>query len=138
MDLSEWEDLQPIPSWEPSALHATKPFARNLGTVSHLNAPTDDTTDATIAIVFLEIMSDNVSNADQNAELALASQTKSSRASPDSTNPVEATCQSNVWPPVEVTGYSLDGCSNSNIRLANEQTTTSEWIQQTGTRATPK
>ena len=69
---------------EPSGLQATNPLARNLETlVSHLNAHTGDSTDAMAAKVFLEIMSDNdnISNADQNAEIASAGQPESSRAS---------------------------------------------------------
>ena len=141
--MSERDYLQPInePSRKPSGLHAATPFARNLETVPRSIAHTDDTTDAMIAKILLDIMPDNLSNADENAEMASASQPESSRDSLDSTNSMdgaEATRQSNVWPPLEITNYSLDGWPNSNNRLANEQTTTNEWIPQTSTSATPE
>ena len=80
MDLNEWEYLQPISESfrEPSGLHATNPFARNVGTISHSNAHVENTMDAMIANTFLEVMSDNVSNANQNVELASMSQPESS------------------------------------------------------------
>ena len=82
--MSEWGYLQPINESyrEPSGLHATNPFEGDVETVSSSNARTEDAADAIIANIFLEIMSDNVSNADQIAEMASASHPEPSRASP--------------------------------------------------------
>ena len=86
-------------------------------------------------------MSDNVSNAEQSAEVSSASQLYSSRASTDSANPVdgaEKTRQYNAWPPLEVFNYSLDDWPYSNNRPVNEQSTTNECNQQASARATPE
>ena len=86
-------------------------------------------------------MSDNMSNAEQSAEVASASQLYSSRASPDSANPIdgaEKTRQCNTWTPLEVFNYSLDDWPYSNNRPVNEQSTTNECNQQVSAGATPE
>ena len=95
---------------ETSGFHATNLFINKVEPNPEWNAQVESTTAAVIANVFLDAMSDYVSNPEQSAEIASASQANSSRASPDSADPAngtEATPQRNAWPPLEVTDIDI-------------------------------
>ena len=66
MSLSEWEYLRSLNelSWKFNGFHATNPFASDVEVLSRLNIPAENVSlDGMIARMFLDIMSDNVSNA---------------------------------------------------------------------------
>ena len=126
--------------WEPSVLHVTDLFARNVEALSSSNACAKNVTDAMTATMTLDEMSDNVSNAEQIMEMASVSQPTSSRALPDSANPVDGarkTRPTKAWPPLDIPRNSLEHWPNSNNRLVDEQSTTSERIQHAGANTSP-
>ena len=122
-----------------SDLHATNPFRRGTEATTEQN---ECRLDSAIAAMFSEVMSDYVPSQEQNAEIAVAtSQSNSSRASPDSTNPqdgAETTMQRNTWPPLEVTDYSLENWPNSNQGPTCEPSTADTPIEQNDTLTTPQ
>ena len=68
--------------------------------LSSLRVPAENVTNAMIESMFLEVMSDNESNAEQINEMASTCQPNSSRASLDSARPVvsaEERHPSNTW-----------------------------------------
>ena len=67
---------------ETSGFHATIPFINEVEPNPEQNAQVENTTAVVIENVFLEIMSDYVSDPEQSAEIASASQANSARASP--------------------------------------------------------
>ena len=86
--------------------------------------------DDMFASMFLDIMSDNVSNAESNLQMAHSSKPKSSRASVDSADLANCTPinRDSVWPPLDSSVIALGDWPNSN----GEQTTTSninEWVE---------
>ena len=106
---------------EPCRFHVTIPFASEIEMLSRSNASVEDAMCTMTANMFSEIMSDYMPNPEQNAE----------------TGGAEITSQSNAWPPLKVTDYSLDEWPNSNIRPTCEQNTTNEAITQASDVATP-
>ena len=74
--------------------------------------------------MFLDVMPDNVSNAEQNSEMLLGSHQHSSRVSLDSANSVEGTVTNfgNVWPPLEASVIALGDWPNSNREQAINST----------------
>ena len=87
MSLSEWEYLIPLneASWESDGFHATNPFARDIEELSTLSTQTEIATPEVITDIFLDnLMSDNLSNVEQNSRIAQSSQQSSSQASSDS------------------------------------------------------
>ena len=127
---------------ETSGFHTTNPFGSGIDAVTELNRANEGRVDTTIAAMFSEIMSDYVPSQEQNVEIAAAtSQPNSSRASPDSTNQVdgtEITMQSNTWPALEVTDYSLENWPNSNHGPTCEPSTAHSTIEQISNLVTPK
>ena len=115
MDWTEKESTNPSSEafWEQSGFHSTNPFASEIEMLSGVNASTGDAVSTMTMKLFSEVMSDYIPKSEQNAEMVAAtSQPNSSRASTDSSNPVdgaETTMQSNAWPPLEVTDYSFEG-----------------------------
>ena len=121
--------------------HATNPFENEIETTTRWDTLTENLLESTIADMFSEIMSDYIPNSEQNAEItAAAEQPGSSTASPDSTDPVdgaENATQSNTWPPLEVTDYSLREWPNSNNKPLCEIDTTEEAASQGRNVTTP-
>ena len=120
--------------------HATNPYGNEIETMTRWNTLIEILLEPTIADMFSEIMSDYIPNSEQNAEIAAAEQPGSSRASPDSTNPVdgaENTTQNNTWPPLEVTDYSLREWPNLNNGPLCEKDTTEEAASHDSNVATP-
>ena len=91
--------------------------------------------------MFSELMSDYISNSEQNVEMTAATeQPGSSQASTDSTNPehgAENTTQNKAGPPLKVTDYSLEGWPNSNNKPVCEVSTAEEAASQDSVIATP-
>ena len=122
---------------ETSGFHTTNPFESGITATIELNGVNGSRTDTTIAAMFSEIMSDYIPSQEQIVEIAAAtSLPSSSRASPDSTNPLdgaETIMQNDIRPPLEVTDYSLENWPNYNhgqhaspalpIALMNQQAT---------------
>ena len=130
-----------------SGFHTTNPFGSGINAVTELNGVNGSRSDTTIAAMFSEIMSDYVPSQEQTVEIAAAtSQPNSSRASPDSKNPLveaETTMQNNTRPQLEVTDYSLENGPNSNLgptcepSAANAIELTSNLVTPTAAPRTP-
>ena len=99
--------------------------------LSRLDIQAEDvSSDDMIASMFLDIISDNVSNAEQNLQMAHSSQPKSSRASVDSADFANVTTKNrdSVWLPLDASVIALGDWPNSN----REQATSSnikEWVE---------
>ena len=94
MSLSEWEYLlfASETSLESSEFHATNPFANNIDELHTLSTQAEIAPLDIIADLFLDdVMSDNVSNIEQNSQIARTSQANSSKMSFDSTELANAT-----------------------------------------------
>ena len=102
---------------------------------------TDNLLESTITEMFSELMSDYVSNSEQIAEkTAAAEQPNSSPASPNSANLLDSAenpTQSNTWPVLEVTDYSLREWPNSNEKPSCKMSTAEETTSQNSDLATP-
>ena len=75
--MSELENLIPLNelSWEYNAFHSTNPSASDVEELQKLSVHVERVTDDLNAIMFLdEVMSDNVSNVEQNLQIAQVSQ----------------------------------------------------------------
>ena len=133
MSLSEWEYLlfASETSLEYSEFHATNPFANNIEELHTLStqaeiAPLDITAD-----LFLDdVMSDNVSNIEQNSQIARTSQANSSKMSFDSTELANATPMNhtNVWPPLNTSVIVTGDWPNSNREVATSSDI-SKWVE---------
>ena len=71
---------------ESSSFHVTNPITSIVEALSRLSARVENVSDDVFANMFLDVMSNNVSNAEQNSEMLQGSQPNSSRASSDSAN----------------------------------------------------
>ena len=113
--------------------HATNPFGND--------APTENVSESTMTRIFSELMSDYVSNSEQNAEItAAAEQPGSSPASPNSTNlldSAENATHGNTWPLLEVTDYSSKERPNSNNELVSGMSTAEKNTSQDSDKTTP-
>ena len=115
------------------SFHATNPFGND--------ALTEYLSESTMTRMFSELMSDYVSNSEQNAEItAAAEQPSSSPASPNSTNLLDSaknSTQGNTWPLLEVTDYSLKEWPNSNNELVSGTSTAEKNTSQNSDKTTP-
>ena len=77
-------------NWNPpKSFHATKAFGNVIEDATRSETLIDNPQEPTIADMFSELMSDYISNTEQNMEMtSAAEQLGSSQASPDSTDPV--------------------------------------------------
>ena len=131
--MSELEYLIPLDelSWEYNAFHSTNPFASDVEELQRLSVHVERVTDDLNASMFLDdVMSDNVSNVEQNLQIAQASQPNSSRASLVSANPEEGTAVnlSSVWPPLNTSQIASGDWPNSNRELATSSNIR-EWVE---------
>ena len=114
---------------ETSGFHITNPFGSGISTIIELNELNGSRTDTTIVAMFSEIMSDYIPSQEQIVEIAAAtSQPTSSRASPDSTNPMdgaEITMQNGLenWPNSNHGPTCEPNASNSTIELTSNLVT---------------
>ena len=126
---------------ETSGFHTTNPFGSGINALTELDGINESRLDTTIAAMLSEIMSDYVSSQEQIVEIAAAtSQHNPSRASPDSTNPLdssETTMQNNTRPPLEVTGYSLESWPNTNHGPTCAPRAANSAIEKTSNLVTP-
>ena len=109
---------------QSSGFHATNPFASDVEELSRHSARAEIAADDIIANMFLyDVMSDNMSNAEQNSQVAYFSQLNSSRASSDSAYFVNGTAMNcgSVWPPMNNSAIAWADWPNSN----GEQATSS-------------
>ena len=109
---------------QSSSFHVTNPFASEVEELSRLSARAEIAADDMIANIFLyDVMSDNMSNAEQNSQMAYFSQLNSSRTSSDSANFVNGTAMNcgSVWPPMNNSAIAWADWPNSN----GEQATSS-------------
>ena len=116
---------------QSSGFHATNPFASDVEELSRLSARAEITADDMIANMFLyDVMSDNVSIADQNSQMAYFSQLNHSRASSDSANFVNGTAMNcgNVWPPMNNSAIDWGDWPNSNGEQA-KSSDISKWVE---------
>ena len=116
---------------QSSGFHATNPFASDVEELSRLSARAEIAADDMIANMFLyDVMSDNVSIADQNSQMAYFSQLNSSRASSDSANFVNGTAMNcgNVWPPMNNSAIAWGDWPNSNGEQATSSNI-SKWVE---------
>ena len=133
MSLSEWEYLIPLneASWESDGFHATNPFARDIEELSTLSTQAEIATPEVIADIFLDnLMSDNLSNVEQNSRIAQSSQQSSSQASSDSAELANETPmnRNNVWPPLNTSVIMTGDWPNSNRELATSSDI-SKWVE---------
>ena len=128
-------------NWKPpKSFHATNPFSNVIEDATHWETLTDNPQVPTIADIFSELMSDYISNTEQNMEITAAEQLGSSQSSPDSTDPVDSTgstTQNNAWPPLEVTDYRLEEWPNSNKKPSYETSAAEETASQNSNHSTP-
>ena len=126
---------------ETSGFHTPNPFRSGITATIELNGVNGSRTDTTIAAMFSEIMSDYISSQEQIVEIAAAnSQPSSSRASPNSTNPLDGTekiMQNNTRLSLEVTDYSLENWPNSNHGQTSEPSPANGTIELTSYLVTP-
>ena len=116
---------------QSSGFHATNPFASDVEELSRLSARAEIAADDMIANMFLyDVMSDNVSIADQNSQMAYFSQLNHSRASSDSANFVNGTAMycGNVWPPMNNSAIDWGDWPNSNGEQA-KSSDISKWVE---------
>ena len=122
MSLSDWEYSISLVrlSWESNSFHATNSFASEVDALSRLSTRVENVSDDMIANMFLEAMSDHVSNVEQSSEIMQGSQPNSLRASSDSANSVDGTATNlgNVWPPLDALVIALGDWPNSNREQA--------------------
>ena len=129
-------------NWNPpKSFHATNPFSNVIADATRWETLTDNPQEPTIADMFSELMSDYISNTEQNMEMTTAAeQLGSSQASPDSTDPVNSTgstTRNNAWPPLEVTDYSLEEWPNSNKKPPYETSAAEETASRNSNHSTP-
>ena len=116
---------------QQSVFHVTNPFASDVEELPRLSARAEIAKDDMIANMFLyDVTSDNVSNAEQNSQMAFSSLPNSSRASSDIANLADGTAKNlgNVWPPLNTSEIALGDWSIS----SREQATSSnikEWAE---------
>ena len=114
-----------------SGFHTTNLFASDVEGLSRLSARIETVASLdVIASMFLDVMPDKVSNADQNSEILQFSQPNSSPASSDSANPVVGTDMNpgSIWPSLDASVVTLADWPNPN----REQATSSninEWVE---------
>ena len=116
---------------QSSGFHATNLFASDVEELSRLSARAEIAADDMIANMFLyDVMSDNVSIADQNSQMAYFSQLNHSRASSDSANFVNGTAMNcgNVWPPMNNSAIDWGDWPNSNGEQA-KSSDISKWVE---------
>ena len=116
---------------QSSGFHATNPFASDVEELSRLCARAEIAADDIIANMFLyDVMSDNMSNAEQNSQMAYISQLNSSRASSDSAYFVNGTAMNcgSVWPPVNNSAIAWADWPNSNVEQATSSDI-SKWVE---------
>ena len=116
---------------QSTGFHATNPFASDVEELSRLSARAEIAADDMIANMFLyDVMSDNVSIADQNSQMAYFSQLNHSRASSDSANFVNGTAMNcgNVWPPMNNSAIDWGDWPNSNGEQA-KSSDISKWVE---------
>ena len=116
---------------QSSGFHATNPFASDVEELSRLSARAEIAADDMIANMFLcDVMSNNMSNAEQNSQMAYISQLNSSRASSDSAYFVNGTAMNcgGVWPPVNNSAIAWADWPNSNVEQATSSDI-SKWVE---------
>ena len=133
MSLSEWEYLlfASETSLESSEFHATNPFANNIVELHTLSTQAEIAPLDMIANLFLDdVMSDNVSNIEQNSQIAHAGQANSSKMSFDSTELANETPMNhaNVWPPLNTFVIVTGDWPNSNREVATSSDI-SKWVE---------
>ena len=133
MSLSEWEYLlfASETSLESSEFHATNPFANNIEELHTLSTQAEIAPLDIIADLFLDdVMSDNVSNIEQNSQIARTSQANSSKMSFDSTEIANATPMNhtNVWPPLNTSVIVTGDWPNSNREVATSSDI-KKWVE---------
>ena len=133
MSLSEWEYLlfASETSLESSEFHATNPFANNKEELHTLSTQAEIAPLVITADLFLDdVMSDNVSNIEQNSQIARTSQANSSKMSFDSTELANATPMNhtNVWPPLNTSVIVTGDWPNSNREVATSSDI-SKWVE---------
>ena len=123
------------------SFHATNPFGNEKAASIRWDTLTENLSESTMTRMFSELMSDYVSNSEQNADITTAAeQPSSSPASPNSTNlldSAENATQGNTWPLLEVTDYSLKEWPNSNNELVSGMATTEKNASQDSNKTTP-
>ena len=133
MSLSEWEYLLFVSetSLESSEFHATNPFANNIEELQTLSTQAEIAQLDLIADLFLDdVMSDNVSNIEQNSQIAHSGQANSSKMSFDSTELANETPMNhtNVWPPLNTSVIVTGDWPNSN-REGATSSDISKWVE---------
>ena len=133
MSLSEWEYLLFVSetSLESSEFHATDPFSNNIKELHTLSTQAEIAPLDMIADLFLDdVMSDNVSNIEQNSQIARTSQANSSKMSFDSTELANETPMNhtNVWPPLNTSVIVTGDWPNSNREVATSSDI-SKWVE---------
>ena len=116
---------------QSSGFHATNPFASDVEDLSRLSARAEIAADDMIANMFLyDVMSNNMSNAEQNSQMAYISQLNSSRASSDSAYFVNGTAMNcgSIWPPVNNSAIAWGDWPNSNGEQA-KSSDISKWVE---------
>ena len=116
---------------QSSSFHVTNPFASEVEELSRLSARAEIAADDMIANMFLcDVMSNNMSNAEQNSQMAYISQLNSSRASSDSAYFVNGTAMNcgSVWPPVNNSAIAWADWPNSNVEQATSSDI-SKWVE---------
>ena len=116
---------------QSSGFHATNPFVSDVEDLSRLSARAEIAADDMIANMFLyDVMSNNMSNAEQNSQMAYISQLNSSRASPDSAYFVNGTAMNcgSIWPPVNNSAIAWADWPNSNVEQATSSDI-SKWVE---------
>ena len=133
MSLSEWEYLLFVSetSLESSEFHATNPFANNIEELHTLSIQAEIAPLDMIADLFLDdVMSDNVSNIEQNSQIAHTGQANSSKMSFDSTELANETPMNhtNVWPSLNTSVIVTGDWPNSNREVATSSNI-SKWVE---------
>ena len=116
---------------QSSGFHATNPFVSDVEDLSRLSARAEIAADDMIANMFLyDVMSNNMSNAEQNSQMAYISQLNSSRASSDSAYFVNGTAMNcgSIWPPVNNSAIAWADWPNSNVEQATSSDI-SKWVE---------
>ena len=129
-------------NWDvPRNFHATNPFSSTTENSTRWETLTENLQEPPITDLFSELLSDPISNTEQNKETTAAvEQLGWSQASPDSTNPVDSTgntTRNNAWPRLEVTDYSLEEWPNSNNKPLRETSAAEEAASQSSNHSTP-
>ena len=133
MSLSEWEYLLFVSetSLESSEFYATNPFANNIEELHTLSTQAEIAPlDMSVDLFLDDVMSDNVSNIEQNSQIAHTGQANSSKMSFDSTELANETPMNytNVWPPLNTSVIVTGDWPNSNREVATSSDI-SMWVE---------